>query len=79
MILFALLAPALMMAFLFGMAAFEELLFMRPRPTDDVSPLDDAAQTAHPENSSPGGVPVDAGDRWSEPPVNDVSRRFTGE
>ncbi|MET8633418.1 hypothetical protein ACWEQ2_09470 [Streptomyces sp. NPDC004096] len=69
MILFALLAPALMMAFLFGMAAFEDLLFMPPAATDDVSPLDDSAQSANPESASPTGATVDAGDQWVEPPA----------
>ncbi|KUJ58178.1 hypothetical protein AB0N87_13010 [Streptomyces sp. NPDC093228] len=70
MILFALLAPALMMAFLFGMAAFEDLLFLRPAATDDVSPSDDTARSADPEESaSPTGAAVDAGDHWVEPPA----------
>ncbi|KOG33051.1 membrane protein [Streptomyces resistomycificus] len=42
MILLALLVPALMMAFLFGMDALENLLFPRPAAADDVgTPTDD--------------------------------------
>ncbi|MGW1160124.1 hypothetical protein ACWD5Q_34450 [Streptomyces sp. NPDC002513] len=45
MILFALLVPVVMMAILFGMAAFEEFLFLRPTSTDETSPPADEAQT----------------------------------
>ncbi|MEU6368958.1 hypothetical protein ABZ876_25250 [Streptomyces sp. NPDC046931] len=48
MILLALLAPVLMMAFLFGMSALEEFLFLRPTSTDEVSPPADEAETPSP-------------------------------
>ncbi|MFF4959962.1 hypothetical protein [Streptomyces sp. NPDC001222] len=48
MILIALLVPVLMMAILFGMAAFEEFLFLRPTSTDDTNPPADEAQTPSP-------------------------------
>ncbi|MFI9649510.1 hypothetical protein ACIHAA_24845 [Streptomyces sp. NPDC052040] len=48
MILIALFAPVLMMAFLFGMAAFEEFLFLRPTSTDETDPPADEAETPSP-------------------------------
>jgi hypothetical protein len=47
-ILLALLVPALMMAFLFAMDAFEEHLFPRLTAADDVIPPADDIQTRSP-------------------------------
>ncbi|MDX3611260.1 hypothetical protein [Streptomyces europaeiscabiei] len=51
MILLVLFVPAVMMAFLFAMDAFEELLFPRLTAAGDVSPLADGTQVRSPDNA----------------------------
>ncbi|MET8772006.1 hypothetical protein [Streptomyces sp. NPDC004658] len=60
MFLIALLVPVLMIAFLFATTALEELLFPRPRPTED------GADPQVPESRAPeavvkGEAPVEPG------------------